>query len=264
MPWLRYISVLSFAQHNPDIALRLYVNEKPMAQTDHKLTFGELTMLEYDGKNYIDKLKTEPNISIIPVDFEKVGYTNDTTETFKADYMRMLTMSTVGGIWIDSDILFFKPVCESYYNVSESADTCNVLSITIGDAVYHSTGMVMASPERSIFKRAYELLSVSYNKHESQSIASKLLNLVGTSIADISNKYGSCINMADDYIYPLGVKRFDDIFINDVDFETWQTIGLHWYGGAKGSRGCVHGMDEHTWMTYENTLSSAIEKTGLV
>jgi hypothetical protein len=240
----------------------MYVPAKPFDGVGFRLTHGELAAREYTGRDWMENLLYEPNVSIIPVEFNKCGFTDEVTETFKADYMRLLTMSQAGGIWIDSDILFWKPLEASYFNKPGSADTCNVLHITIGDAVYHSTGLVMASKERSIWKKAIELVSVSYYQHNTQSIASGLLNKISVNIADISYAYGAAINISDEYIYPLNVTRFDDIFDNSVQPGTWQTIGLHWYGGAEKARQYVHGMSPDTWRRYNNTLAKCVDMTG--
>lgn len=263
MPWLRYASILSFAKHNPDWTLRVY---RPVDMGDGRgvlLTFGEVAARTYEGECYSDRLRGQSNIIMVPVDFEKIGFSNWQTETFKADYMRLLTMAS-GGVWIDSDIIFFRPLEESYFNTTEMGDICNVLHITMGDAIYHSTGLVMAAGERNIFKTALEKASVSFVQGDTQSLASKLLNMISVNIADISQHYGSCINLCDDYVYPLNVSRFVDIFDFDVKFDTWQTIGLHWYGGAEKAEKCTKGMNAENWKTYNNSISRALDMAGVV
>jgi hypothetical protein len=121
----------------------------------------------------------------------------------------------------------------------------------------------MAASEKNIFKKALELVPASYHQLASQSIASDLLNRLSVEISDISYKYGTAINLSDDYIYPLNVNRFDDIFDRHVEFATWQTIGLHWYGGAEKARECVHGMNPDTWRGYKNSIAAAIEMSGV-
>ena len=53
---------------------------------------------------------------VIQVDFQIYNFNNDMPEVHKSDFLRLELLSTIGGLWSDMDIIYFKPMNSLYFN----------------------------------------------------------------------------------------------------------------------------------------------------
>src|SRR5207248_1387693 len=87
MSFLEYLTIVTFKEHNPDYDIVLYMSE----------TYKEVKQ----GVNYLEDLLRIKWLKVRKMDFEKIGFKNDISESIKSDYLRYWLLANYGGIWSD-------------------------------------------------------------------------------------------------------------------------------------------------------------------
>lgn len=139
LSYMRYMTIVSFMRQNPDWRVILWLP----AEESIKRTWGSRE-LNYDVlcDDYLPKLMELP-IEKIRVDFRDYGYANTISEVHKSDFLRMHLLGTMGGLWSDMDVLYFKPMTALGVNKPENANKETYVCIS---HYGHSAGFLMALP----------------------------------------------------------------------------------------------------------------------
>ena len=226
LSYLRYLTVLSFRQKNPDWEIKIH---RPLFPYFGKITWSEPPHVEKGmgtiGEcDYIEKLE-DLHVKFVVHDFEKYGFRNSIPETYKADYLRYLLLSTEGGVWSDFDILYFRSMNFIALNKRENVNVDTGLCI-FEDGLM-PIGLLFSSPGNPLYAKL-EILAKQYlNLNKYQSIGADLFRLPEMNLNNFTVNVGL---ISKETVYALDWSRTKDIFINNVPLEQ-DTIGIHWYAG---------------------------------
>lgn len=209
MPYLRYLSIKSFIDHNTDWKVNFYYPKYPTA---------ELTWVTHEHKyrkNYDDCFDKVFNLKLeaIEVDMEDYDLSNKISEVHKADLMRWKLLSE-GGIFSDTDILYFDSLENLAINndYNEPVDTV----VCFGRDGHH-TGLLM-SVSNTIYSDLYEQSIDDFNPDQYSAIGANLMNRAIPYI-DADN----VANLGTPSVYFLDVKTvYTDVQKPKV------SIGVHW------------------------------------
>jgi len=226
LSYLRYLTVVSFRQHNPDWKIKIH---RPLFPYDGDITWGDLphsekglaTAGEYA---YIEKLE-EYYVEFVGHDFEKYGFKNNIPETYKSDYLRYLLLSTEGGVWSDFDILYFRPMNSVSINKRENGNVDTGICIFEDGLV--PIGFLFSCAGNPVYAKLEVLAKQRLNLKKYQSIGADLFFLPEMNLMKFPINVGL---ISKDTVYALDWSRTKDIFINNVPLEQ-DTIGIHWYAG---------------------------------
>jgi hypothetical protein len=266
LPFLRYMTIYSFYKLNPDWKIILHIpNESSEGKIETPVTYRN------DIKNYWDKLKDIPTLTIHTVDF---GDCNKISEVHKSDLLRWQLLGSIGGIWSDMDLLYFRPITKLHINTEQNKD-CQIVFINYtpeepGKYALKPIGFLMSEANspfyQEIERQAKILLKGSFaNQYDNYKMD---YQLIGTKI--ISNYradvFKSQFNSKVVYLNPTSVYRYIwnevcKLFYedhSDAFFDDPTTIGCHWYGGAPVTKNFVDTTTLETYKSYGCTITSLI------
>jgi len=250
LPFLRYLTLETFSHYNPDWELILHV---PIT-TDSQITWDTPeNKLQFTGIDYTYKLKDIPNLTINKIDFYRyMRLSNDISSVHLSDFLRWKLLSEQGGMWIDMDILFIKPISESEVNANVNTD------LVFCQCRYgHSIGFIGASANNEYYKHINKMAREKYNKKSYQSIGCELIN--DSDVFGIMHKYNyKGIFIASETVYPLDAIRIRHIYNGDFPLDDPRTIGLHWFAGDVMANHYINSINETNYNDYKN------DKTGEV
>ena len=253
LPYLRYMGLYSFRKYNPDWRMVLYV-PKDLTTTQSWATFENKEGL--DTEDYMDRLENL-GIHVAPFDMEAIGFSNDLPEVIKSDIIRLYLLSTVGGLWSDSDIVYFRPLTAVLQETNHTALFCYRRGGPTQDPtpangpLYHSIGFLAGAPGNRHYRKLFELVSNNMNLEQYQSAGSPFYkSVIDMSAPDVYN-----LNICSVYptraaleIFTEPAGRFkNEVIQNDV-------IGIHWYAGAPEAGKAQNFLTEKTYKNYDNIV----------
>ncbi len=268
LSYLHYLSIKSFLDYNPDWIVQLYYPKNPGTLKPSWKT-GENSM-EYTGKDWYDELK-KLDINFIPIDFNEIGFNDDCNEIIKSDYLRTYILSTQGGLWSDTDIIYMQPMYEMDLmpNLIKGKidDVDLVISFHYDPAFsYYSIGFLLASPNNEFFKFLLENTKLNLNTQQYQSIGSWLYRKLFPSVDKIIAKFPK-MNMANidlDFIYPFRWNETDIFFNKNIDFDQYivtnnkRVIGIHWFNGSNDAKLFIRNEDYNKNVTVNSVLKKML------
>jgi hypothetical protein len=200
--------------------------------------YHENTWLTHEQEyadNYDDYIgmMADHDLWVDVVDFEERGFSNDASEVHKSDFIRWKMLSTMGGIWVDMDILFIKPMTDLYFNTEENREINTIFCIEPSKH-YHSIGFLMSSAGNEYFKAISEASKGEYKKEQYQCMGSELLNKMFPTLASARINGVNPLNLAMDVVYAYNCSHVRELFVPIAPQKlTRNTIGIHWYAGHK-------------------------------
>ncbi|MFH0806007.1 MAG: methyltransferase domain-containing protein [Patescibacteria group bacterium] len=227
LSYARYMTVASFQKFNTDWEIRVYAPIYP-STTKSWGTFEQKYELKVD--DYSPKLK-ELGITIIPINFARIGIDNSLSEVHKSDFLRWWLLSTVGGLWSDFDILYFKSINNVSFNKSEYSN------IDVGVCICeygYSIGFMLASPNNEYYQYIWEKAKMVWNKDNYQCIGSVLFNSNFPTIESIKKRFPNLnpINIPMETVYAYDANHINEIYQSTDTSKLLPTsIGLHFYAG---------------------------------
>jgi len=212
IPWLRYLTLKSFRELNPDWKVNLYSTEQ-----------YNLSELDIETKLWMPPVK---NLS----------------HEHASDVFQWELLSTDGGFYSDMDILYIKPVQDNWL----LTDVLTCLSLG-----YMTIGFFGASPENTLFSDIYCEAIRRYNPREQQNTGACAVYRLGglkntwTKIQSPGRKAMEILlnkhrhirynELCQDTIYPWAWNKLECIWNRVLEVPP-NTIGIHWFGGAKRSQ----------------------------
>lgn len=259
LSWMRYMTFYSFRKMNPDWQIDLYYNEKTTSvnnylgkQAEYKQDFSN-----YQGPDYFSKLK-DLNINLIKWNTEEVEIEKfkDITPSGKSNIFKWHQLYKNGGIYADTDILFFKPIDQLYNQWNkENAD------VVICQTKHLSIGLMASTPNNDFFKdifyntfkfenhtayQTYGVLNV-YNLYEN--IERSQILLAAKKKYPKLNMFNLPMNVVYHFNHNDLAKCFSDISPNISDFPE-NAIGYHWYGGSGVAQKFNNKLNHENYMNY--------------
>jgi len=239
MYYLRYMTIKTFMKQNPDWKIMLWYPRYP--NTNFTWHSGEQNA-GLQCKDFLSEAMDLP-INTTSVDFTQFGFKNDMSEVHKSDFIRLWLLSTIGGVWSDMDIFYFKPMSDLYFNTPEN----NQIETVYCNRVYgHSIGFLMGSQSNNFFGQLMQLSKVEFNPHMYQSIGSLTYNKYFSNPASI-DQLTPAINMSMDVVYSHNAGDIPNIIGGSQSKFTNESIGLHWYAGSP------------LWKDFINTTNGGLE-----
>ena len=242
---LNILSLLSFARLNPDTFLTIYTLGKGLdinagwKTGEHDLSIKNIYLLE--------DLKSESNIRIEVID--SISSDKLTSVVQVADYVRIEKLFEHGGIWIDTDILFFKKIPEKIWQVVSQ----NGFVISYENTI--TTGFMGFAPRSHVADLALKTAQAKLNSVHFQ----KKYEAFGPNLwREIFLEHPEAVKgvsfLSEKLVYPILWKNLDRFFFQENESINYdETIGIHWYGGSQYSRS----------FNNENLLFSIGQKTPL-
>jgi hypothetical protein len=226
MSYMRYLTVKSFMQYNPDWKVTLWLPKYESVKTTWK---GRELNYEVKCDDWFPALKSLP-IEQQEVDFVDHEFGNDIAEVHKSDYLRLHLLATQGGLWSDMDIIYFRPITALAVNVEINKDKDTFVCMAFHGNYNHSAGFLMATQE----SRYYDILKrkclSEYNPNNYQGIGVEMFNKYYPDMASI-NKVCSAVNIGMEAVYAHDALHVPEFFSSSVTRFTKNSIGVHWYAG---------------------------------
>jgi hypothetical protein len=222
MPYIRYLSALSFKRLNPDWEIIIWtsqVKSKVRTWNSFELNYAE------NWDDWTEKFY-ELSDEFHAVDFKDFGVSNNISEVHKSDLLRYWILNTYGGVYSDTDIVYFNPIVDLSVNCKENRAVETFVCI---GGYGHSCGFFMASVGSGFFKRMFdEAGDVELVKYQSN--GPDLCNKLFPKIEQI-NEFSPAVNMSMDAVYYYNGQHVDEIYRQkDLNFPKG-AIGIHWYAG---------------------------------
>ncbi len=263
LPYLRYLSILSFRKWNPDWEVNLYLPSKLYAgalvntSKDYKFT----------GKDYSSYLKgLNINIKTMNIPFieEKCkdleGACGSKQEVYKSDFLRWYLLSTIGGLWSDMDIMYFKSMENLAINKPENKKTNTVISLH--PEYGHSVGFLLSSVNNEYYKYVLKKAKENFAPQHYQSIGVDLL-FPFPSVYSIEKKFKT-IKVKDipiKTVYAYDVRNIKKIYnTNNMGRYGEDSIGLHWYAGHEMTTKYLNEIHHMNYNYCDNVLCKTIGK----
>lgn len=227
LPYLRYMTLLSFSRHNPDWEIILWQPKYPSS----KLVTWTTNELNYKGQ-WVDTLPEAlelPKLEQRFVDFSEFGISNETSEVHKSDYLRYYVLYTYGGVWSDMDIIYIDQIAK--LRVNNNIQNSFIETFVCISPIYgHSIGFLMASKGNAFFSKV--LASIKIQPEKYQCIGSLLLNEHYPTLVSIS-KITSVRDIGMEAVYCYDAKNIRLLYQSNIWKFKPGAIGLHWYAGHK-------------------------------
>lgn len=222
MPYLRYLSALSFKMLNPEWEINVWTS-----QVKSKIRTWQSPELNY-SENWDDWTEEFYNLSdeFHAVDFRQFGISNSISEVHKSDLLRYWILNKHGGVYSDTDVVYFSPIVDLFVNNKKNRAVETFVCIC---GYGHSLGFLMSSLGNNFFKRMFdEACDVDMIKY--QSIGADLCNSLFPTIESINDFY-SVMNIGMDAVYFYNWQHIDKIYRQEESKFPKNAIGTHWYGG---------------------------------
>lgn len=226
MSYMRYLTIVSFMKMNPDWRVALWT---PSKRSGEKKWATKENCYPVVCTDFYPKLLKQ-NIAVYEVDFESFGFSNSMAEIHKSDYLRLYLLSTVGGLWSDMDIIYFKGMNKLPFNLEKNEGVDTFVCLNKHSAYIHSAGFLMSAPGSPYFKRLEEMAHTYYDERDYQSIGATMFNKYFPcmdAIAAISNP----VNIDMDVVYAHDATKIRHIMELLPPLFTNNSIGVHWYAG---------------------------------
>lgn len=260
LPYLRYMCLKSFRKYNPDWKVILYVPTE-LTTTQSWATFENKQ--HYDTVDYSDRLEAL-GVHVCPFDMESIGFSNTLPEVTKSDIIRLHLLSTVGGLWSDSDIVYCRPLTHTFQETDHQAYFCwrKGGPTQLGpDPKYHSIGFLAGCPGNPNFKRLFKGIPRPFDMANYQACGSPYYK---TMLADPEFAADPLLyNIEVETVYPSravpGMYQAAEYYATQI--RPW-TIGWHWYCGHPQAGELQNQMIETNYEQFDNIMAWLIHRVN--
>lgn len=224
MYYLRFMTIKTFIHYNPDWEIRLYYPKYP-----HNV-FTWYSGEQSNGlicDDFFSKALELP-ITKTEIDFNDFELSNTMSEVHKSDFLRLHLLSTIGGLWSDMDIFYFKPMNSLYFNTIENND---IETFYCNHIYGHSVGFLMGCERNKFFGKLMAYAVREFNPAGYQSMGSLTYNKYFSTFESI-NAITPAFNISMDVVYAHNAGDIPTIINSSNQKFTNESIGLHWYAGS--------------------------------
>jgi hypothetical protein len=262
LSYLRYWTVKSFQQLNPDWEIKIHVPTIASNAAPEWDTFQQKNA--QIQRDYFNKLVAINKVEIIKHNFSDYNFDNNAHEVHKSDFLRWHLLAQHGGVWSDFDILYTAPMCNLEEN-SESNHLVDTALCPLKPPQKHTVGFMLSSKNNVFFQTIGEQASSEYNPTVYQCMGSDLINQYNTfeSFGEVfaSNTF---VFLNKNCVYSLTSKDIKSFYC-EVDrkiqkkINNSSVIGFHWFAGHPLSQEFENELTEENIDNYNNLLSTIIK-----
>lgn len=226
LPFLRFLTIWSFAALNPDWQIVLHEPEIPDGLLRRTWQTHEHRGTGRSNRNYRPWLRAVPNLTFVRHGAGR--YAPALTHVHRSDLLRWELLATEGGVWMDMDIVWVRPMSDVPAMDAE-AFVC-VGSGTSWKA--HLIGMLGSAPGAWPYTEAWALAqahAVPDATSDYQTLGSHLLARVCPLAEPLPP---GVVNLPEHTVYPVswaGIRWW--IPVGDVGALDERTVGVHWFAG---------------------------------
>lgn len=268
LPFMRYVSILSFSKLNPDWTIELHIPNS-FGKLNSTWNTPEHKAVDLDGvEDYYDKLAEIPNIRFVKWQSKDLGGEN-ISEVFKSDFLRWKLLSYYGGLWSDMDIIYFRPMKDLYLNNTRNPSTIETVYCYpkgVPGFDNHSIGFLMSCKGNRHFKRINEMSADAFSEERYQSVGMNLLMSYSDKTGDLIRSNMMDHNLNPQVVYPfnwLTIKNIYDSKYSHIDVMSnlsQQTIGIHWYGGDALTGKMCKQLNNKNYKDFKCIFTSVVNK----
>lgn len=260
MSWLRYLTLKSFRVHHPDWEVNLFScntkSEKGWRSCDVQ-DYGEYDKVDY--YSLIDKLDINKIDWIPPID--------NLAPPHACDLMQWETLGECGGFYSDMDILYLKPFD---YEAVKNYDV-----VSCHSRGFMTIGFFGSSPEnllfREVYKEALRLYTGStyqetgavavYSLADMRTTWNKVLCPGDQAMRNLKKRFFCLkfLELSDKAFYPFAWNELDTLWASCKQLDA-DTIGIHWFGGAKKSLEINSNLTPETLHNFKGNIFDEIRK----
>lgn len=231
LPLLRFATLWSFREYNPDWQIILYqplrlTKEKTWRTAEQKDGFEE----GQDWSHKLDEIRVTRKI----VTMKDFRFTDTASEVTKSDLLRWHLLAEQGGLWSDMDILYVKPISAFLTQPESDTYVCHTNPPSRGRRGahryhYHSIGFLLSSGNNPFYRRLSQVAVDHYCPRDYQSLGSLLIG----SYYPPERISKAVVNIPMEVVYPYDSLHIPAIFGESTEALPQESIGLHWYGGHR-------------------------------
>ena len=278
MSWLRFLTLKSCKQQNPDWDITLYTHASTVCKQTWKDAIAQ-DFFSYDEIDYTDQL-ADLGINIVewdlPVGIFPAGVWKNMAPSHKSNVFKWHMLATVGGIYADLDILWTKPL-DDFHKDIEDYDTVICFNKWL------LIGLLASQGNNPFFRKVLNTAVINYSAMRYQCVgvesvyvwlySRRVYDMKGAEIIGINwNKvlarpiwedlqraipHMKFYNIPMNLIYPFDHNNLDKIFIETVGLPV-ETIGIHWYAGNPLSQSYNNLMNHLNYLQIDNTFCGHI------
>lgn len=226
---LNVISILSFAAFHKDLTLVIYTTDKQI-NINPMWSSGEHVF--HISKNYnLDILSQVPNIKFVEINSSLNRYQRLKSSIHFADFIRIEKLSEHGGVWIDADIIFLKPINDIIYGIGEKLSVIEYSNVI-------TTGFIASKNSEIkinlLLTEALKIINDDSFRNSYQSLGPNLWTKV---FIQNRNIFKSSNFMPIKSFYPYNYKHLNKFYYLPDDGAIDQGVyGVHWYNGNLASK----------------------------
>ena len=262
MSWLRWMTLATFRQHNPDWEIDLYCPaQDSVLQREASPQQGDN---EWKGEDYRSRLS---ELGIRQIDWESPT-TQQLLPAQMCDLWQWWHLSSSGGFMADMDVLWLQSL-ESLWSAVCDSDAMFCL-----EAGWLAIGFFASRPGCPIFSDVYARAVAECDKRnpaDYQSLGTHLLYRCidspsrdgeppGVSaMRELRNRYSDLrvTTVPDEAVYPFDWRQIKLIFEEEYPVPD-RTLGVHWFGGSEISQKWNGILTEENWRQHHNTLMRSL------
>ncbi|MCK9556267.1 glycosyltransferase [bacterium] len=234
MPYFRYLTLYSFCKMNPDWEVILYY---PKYTTKTNTWVSTEHCYDLNCPDYFGELKKLP-ITLKEFDGKDLGIPNEYPEVWKSDFLRWHLLGQDGGVWLDMDILFNKPMNYLDLNNPQNKDLDTIVSISeiFAPATFHSIGFMASAPKNDYYR--YVMSKAIRTRPDFTNYQANGVVLLNTEFPTLNHIRKKFPNLKVDSIsfntvyayYPM--QYIKEIFTPGAPNRLKShSLGIHWYAG---------------------------------
>lgn len=252
MSWMRYMTLFSFRKMNPDWDMTLYISE----HSENRKTWHMRNLQDffyYKGDDYL------PRISELDITIKKHEGHNLKTPSHASNFFKWDILSTIGGIYSDMDILWFKPIDKFYEQIKD-------YDVAICQSDFLSIGLLGSSGNK-FYSDIYNNTFKNYDKSRYQSAGvESIYDLYKCEQSQVLNKAKKkypglrFYNIPMNLVYPFDSKRVDQSFKHSHNILPADSIGYHWYAGHPTSQKYNNLLNEDNYINYDTLFTKIVRE----
>lgn len=257
MSWMRFMTLKSFKDLNPDWEVTLYCSDNKITK---KTWFGPESQ-DYFSYSGVDHLKQVEDIGVVVKSWSPP--VPGMMSIHESDLFGW-SLHESGGFYADMDILWIRPMDETYDKMRSHH---SMVCCHDGDL---SIGFLGSSVGNQFFQDTYQSAIQDYIRERYQTTGNEAVYrlLYANSQAymcfpDLMNRYPELdfANIPMDLVYPVGWQFAKLLYLENQGFplSTFDnSIGLHWFGGSHFSQEFNAQITADNYHQFNNTFTSLI------
>ena len=244
MSRLQVFTVETFHRLNPDWEIFVYT---PIQKYTGKASY----IPAYRGKDYFYLVENMSHVSIIEIDIDKYGIDQGLHNILRSDVFRYHILYEEGGLWIDFDIVWLKPISHIYnvdyigIDIKDAGANVRLYKMTTG---HFNIGVLFSVPQHSLYKalinKAAEVQLRFKNKDNCphQVFGVVMWKELYDTLDDVIRAHPDVVGLPYELSAPYGIFDLKRLYKEtDLSVITNNVIGVHWFNGHKLGKQYVNG-----------------------